>query len=786
MENEDFLQQDMGNQEYNDENYNFKSIKNKNNINNIINNTQSRFQKRNKEIEKERENKNELINKHNSFLEREVIPERTISNYYGNEFLTDAILKGDNFEIPFHKIILCSASNFLNNYFKLNPDTTQKSIVNLPEMMKSFFSQGNKKECLDKIFRYCYFNQDIKSIESDITQNNCFTFLELAHCLQIKSLCENLEQIIVKHFLKDDNMIKISEESNIFELNELHKECSNKIKVNLGNIKNKTKELIELKYDTFKDIISSDTLDVEGEKDVADLVIEYIKSRREIPEEQSDNQPKLENQENQENKDNNEENKNNEEPPQNEEKEKIENEENNKNKEEDLYNNWKKHLNDLEKKIKKTKLTPEEEKMLVLCIRFSYLSHADLIALTNEPIMENFKDLILQGLSARLDTYENTNEKKTIINLEPRHYLRGQQVSNNNINNINNANQNILNKNNNNNNEENNDDIINNQNYKSVRNLGNSNQYNKFNDPRNFAHSQPLIQKNNNNFNDNINNDINSNNFIKDEMEFPSYYDENNNNLYNSNSNYLEADILNIDEINSRKKKIGIMGKSAPGPYPPQDPRISQNFFRSQKKTTSYYPIFKYNYDFDENGALYYLGTKGRKYQYRNPHELKIVTAFASSLSKGQISDFVGRNLVNLRTENEENSFFGVDLGENRTLVPMAYSIRNRNSSTHVMLCWNLEASNDKLNFEILDTRIFSNPENPQIHQKLERERNLLKEPGCTSTWGISKRVREKFPDGFRYFLIKQIDKNSNGSYNLTNSGFELYGEGKGSGWIFN
>ena len=90
-------------------------------------------------------------------------------------------------------------------------------------------------------------------------------------------------------------------------------------------------------------------------------------------------------------------------------------------------------------------------------------------------------------------------------------------------------------------------------------------------------------------------------------------------------------------------------------------------------------PIFKYTYDFDENGALYYLGKKEKKYQYRNPHELNIVTAFASSISKGQISDFVGRNLVNLRTENEENSFFGVDLGENRTLVPTAYSIRNRN-----------------------------------------------------------------------------------------------------------
>ena len=773
-QNDNFLSQDLENQKYNEENINYyNNINNRNNNN--INNYSSKFQKQLNNNEKEYESEN--INKRNSFLEKPIIPERTISNYYGNEFLTDAILKGENFEIPFHKIILCPASDFLNNYFTLNPDISQKSNVDLPEIMKSSLSQGNKKECLDKIFKYCYNNQDIHSIESEITLNNCFTFLELAHCLQIKSLCWNLEKIIIKNFLKDENMIKISEESNIFELEELRKECSNKMKQNLGNIPNKAKELTQLKFDTFKDIISSDELDVEQEKEVADLVIEYIKFRRNIPEEKKDippqeeknneNNENIENNENQENNDNNEENKNNEQPQQNEENNNLQNEENNK---QNPYDNWKKHLDELKKNCEIKRLTPEEEKMLVLCIRFSYLSHADLIGLTNEPIMENYKDLILQGLSARLNTYENTEEKKIIINLTPRHYLRGQNISRNyiNKNKFKNKNYNEIN------NEDNN---INNPNIKSELDFQNRIQFNKFNDQRNFARSQPI----------NNEKDMNINNYIKDETEFPSYYDENNmnNEMNNSNSNYLGAEVLNIDEINSKKKKMAMIAKSSQGPFPPQDPRISQNFFRSQRVVSSYNPIFKYTYDFDENGALYYLGTKGKKYQYRNPHELNIVTAFASSISKGQISDFVGRNLVNLRTENEESSFLGVDLGENRTLVPTAYSIRNRNSSTHVMLCWNLEASNDKIHFEILDTRIFSNEENPQIHQRLERERNLLKEPGCTSTWGISKKIKEKFPEGFRYFLIKQIDKNSNGSYNLTNSGFELYGEGKGKGWFF-
>ena len=90
-------------------------------------------------------------------------------------------------------------------------------------------SNGNKKESFEKIFKYCYYNQEIPCIQSD-NLNNCFTFLELAHCLQIKSLCSNLEKIIIKQFLKDENVVKISKESIIFELDDLQKECSNKIK----------------------------------------------------------------------------------------------------------------------------------------------------------------------------------------------------------------------------------------------------------------------------------------------------------------------------------------------------------------------------------------------------------------------------------------------------------------------------------------------------------------------------------------------------------------------------
>ena len=596
------------------------------------------------------------------------------------------------------------------------------------------------------------------------------------------------------------------------------KQCKENIIKNLGIIPNSKKEMTLLKYDIFRDIISSDELDVQNEKDVCDLVIEYIKSRREIPEEKQDikeikeinnnelnkniiqnnenlNEEEKKEENNPENQENNEEKKEENEIHEEKINEKNDIKENNEN---DPYNIWKKHIEELKQNSIKKRLSSEEEKNLVSCIRFSFLSHADLISLNNEPIMDNFKDLIMQGLSARLDTYENAKEKNIIINLKPRKYLKKKQEVNNpniNYNNTNTNNTNIDNK------------YFNTQKKEiEEENMNLNNQFNKFNDPRNYAYSQQI---NTNKFNNYINEDnsmnknnmrnINNNENNREEINNYESYDENNNNNFIDNNeselNYLRAEVFNKDEIYAMNKKRNnelnsnknISPSQSQVPYAPQDSKILKNYIDNKHQTISkkIFPVFKYTYDFDENGALYYIGTLGKKQIYCNPHELNLVTAFASSLSKGEISDFVGRNLVNLRTENEEFSFFGVDLGQNRKLIPTAYSIRNRNSSTHVLLCWELEGSNDKINFEILDRRIFRS-DNYEMNKKLERERNLLIKPGCTSTWGISKKIREKFPEGFRYFILKQIDKNSNGSYNLTNSGFELYGDAKGNGWFFN
>ena len=77
-----------------------------------------------------------------------------------------------------------------------------------------------------------------------------------------------------------------------------------------------------------------------------------------------------------------------------------------------------------------------------------------------------------------------------------------------------------------------------------------------------------------------------------------------------------------------------------------------------------------------------------------------------SSIRSGKLEDFVGRSASNLSTNNEKNSYFGVDLGKDRYLFPTAYTIRNRNSTTHVCFNWCFEGSINGTDWYVLDKRI--------------------------------------------------------------------------------
>ena len=741
-----------------------------------------------------------------------IIPEMTISSFFNEPFLSDAVLKCPDMEFPFHKVVLCAASKFIYDYFKQiqGQKIEDKTVIPLPEQIVSEFSKGNPKESLEKVIRYCYANQNYDTIKDEITENNIFTVLSYAHCLGIKSLVQHLEQAIMKNVVNENNVTKVLNDAILYEMPQLKDVCLNKIKGIYGKInEGEKKNILDFNFDMFKAMISSDDIEVANEKEICQLVEEYIKDRRALapveekkPEEEKKEEEKKEEEKKEEEKKEGEEEKKEEEK--NEEPKKMETVPEEAKESEatlpnrnptELFDSWKNHLTSIKTYLQKKSLTPEQERELILCIRFSFLSHSDLVGYTTNPIIGQHKDLLLEGLSVRLNTYESASQGPLQINLTPRKfYINPLSTTTNQM-----IQSNQLDPNNQNNRYSPNNSMMNHKDapYESnqINQMNNSRDqmYQSHNMNSNIPRNQEMYQSNT--INQNLGNtnmsglkqtNFNSqlkyfNNHLKTDTESHTNY-----NKTQSQFDYNNQDIINVEDMNTTRGRKTNLLKSVPNPRPPQDPKISMEFYKNMSVMNRPRPIFKYEYDFDENGVFFHLGTMGKLSPYRNPYEIGQVKVFASSLGKGQLGDFVGRNLVNLRTLNEENSFFGVDLGEERFLIPSAYSIRNRNSSSHVMLCWNLEGSNDKINFEVLDTRIFSNNTNAKYHQSLEKERNLLKQPGCTSTWGVSKKIREKFPNGFRYFIVKQIDKNSSGGYNMAISGFELYGEGVGKNWSFN
>ena len=164
---------------------------------------------------------------------------------------------------------------------------------------------------------------------------------------------------------------------------------------------------------------------------------------------------------------------------------------------------------------------------------------------------------------------------------------------------------------------------------------------------------------------------------------------------------------------------------------------------------------FFFEYNFDEYGILYHLGTMGRRRNWQNPHTIRQVHAFASSLSpECQVESFVGRTTTNCRTEDDPYSFFGVDLGMERKCLPTHYSLRNRDSTTHVVRSWYFEASEDGQNWQLLDVRLYG-PENKELTPQLEQEHKDLRQRGGTMTCMVDTDIYTRLDTpGFRFFRI--------------------------------
>ena len=62
----------------------------------------------------------------------------------------------------------------------------------------------------------------------------------------------------------------------------------------------------------------------------------------------------------------------------------------------------------------------DDKSKIFKAVRFSYMTHEELLKLMQNPEFVLAKEMVMQGLSCKLNNYENSNNIDLLINLRPR------------------------------------------------------------------------------------------------------------------------------------------------------------------------------------------------------------------------------------------------------------------------------------------------------------------------------------------------------------------------------
>jgi hypothetical protein len=166
---------------------------------------------------------------------------------------------------------------------------------------------------------------------------------------------------------------------------------------------------------------------------------------------------------------------------------------------------------------------------------------------------------------------------------------------------------------------------------------------------------------------------------------------------------------------------------------------------------------------FGDSGAIYYILTVGKT----KPYEISSSSGVTPKMSS--IAGWAGSDPAHLLfhkhdgstincTDDEENSWVSIDLGEGRSLIVNYYCLRHgRSDGWDRLQSWDLEGSNDGSEWTVL---------------RVHKDDNSLPEKAFSeAAWEV-----EGVNQAYRHFRIRQTGANSNGHHILCCAGIELWG----------
>jgi len=130
----------------------------------------------------------------------------------------------------------------------------------------------------------------------------------------------------------------------------------------------------------------------------------------------------------------------------------------------------------------------------------------------------------------------------------------------------------------------------------------------------------------------------------------------------------------------------------------------------------------------------------------------------ASSIEKGQPHELVSREPSELWSKDIPASWFSIDLGKNRKVVPSYYTIRHGgNYRADSLRTWDLQGSVEGSTWVVL---------------RRHTNDSSLNVPFATHSWPVIGATQS-----YRYFRILQTGHNSSNHNFLVISGIEFFGE---------
>lgn len=168
--------------------------------------------------------------------------------------------------------------------------------------------------------------------------------------------------------------------------------------------------------------------------------------------------------------------------------------------------------------------------------------------------------------------------------------------------------------------------------------------------------------------------------------------------------------------------------------------------------------LFDYAYDYDQKGIIFWIATNRGREPWTNPHSAGRLRVTASSIEKGDPVKLVSKKPSELWSGDVPASWFAIDLGPSRTLVPNYYTLRHGgNYKADSLRTWDLQGSSDGKTWIVL---------------KRHTNDTSLSGPFATHSWPIPS-----VTEAYRHFRILQTGHNSSNHNFLVLSGVEFYGE---------